>query len=180
MKLFTRVSPNPDSLSFLLIFFSFQPPCRALYCTTVGRLNEQFPPEKRGETFKINTLMKVVERFVWSRNADEDVMQGKLKYQDLYTKLSAALVIWEDEVRRSGRDPEQVDDTRIAAMPGDFIGYSSKYVFANKPAPRQRILSFPNTAPRANFASRPRRDKSKIICFKCRKPGHYRSECKEQ
>ena len=34
MQLFTRVSPNPDSLSFPLSFFSFQPPCRALYCTT--------------------------------------------------------------------------------------------------------------------------------------------------
>ena len=35
MQLFTRVSPNPDSLSFLLSFFFFQPPCRALYCTTI-------------------------------------------------------------------------------------------------------------------------------------------------
>ena len=35
MQLFTRVSPNPDSLPFPLSFFSFQPPCRALYCTTV-------------------------------------------------------------------------------------------------------------------------------------------------
>ena len=34
MQLFTRVSPNPDSLSFPLSFFFFQPPCRALYCTT--------------------------------------------------------------------------------------------------------------------------------------------------
>ena len=36
MQLFTRVSPYPDSLSFPLSFFSFQPPCRALYCTTVA------------------------------------------------------------------------------------------------------------------------------------------------
>ena len=35
MQLFTRVSPNPDSLSFSLSFFFFQPPCRALYCTTM-------------------------------------------------------------------------------------------------------------------------------------------------
>ena len=34
MQLFTRVSPNPDSLSYPLSFFSFQPPCRALYCNT--------------------------------------------------------------------------------------------------------------------------------------------------
>ena len=35
MQLFTRVSPNPDSLSYPLSFFSLQPPCRALYCTTL-------------------------------------------------------------------------------------------------------------------------------------------------
>ena len=34
MQLFTRVSPNPDSLSFPPSFFFFQPPCRALYGTT--------------------------------------------------------------------------------------------------------------------------------------------------
>ena len=32
------MSPNPDSLSFPLSFFSFQPPCRALYCTTMSRV----------------------------------------------------------------------------------------------------------------------------------------------
>ena len=40
MHLFTRVSPNPDRLSYPLSFFSFQPPCRALYCTT-------YPPPER-------------------------------------------------------------------------------------------------------------------------------------
>ena len=34
MQLFTRVPPNPDSLSFPLSFLPFQPPCRAPYCTT--------------------------------------------------------------------------------------------------------------------------------------------------
>ena len=48
-----------------------------------------------------------------------------------------------NEVRRSGRDPEQVDDTRIAATPGDFIGYGSNYAFTNKLAPCQRILPLP-------------------------------------
>lgn len=57
-------------------------------------LNDQFPSEERGETFDINTVMEIVERFVWSRNAEEEAMQGKLKYQDLFTKSSAALVIW--------------------------------------------------------------------------------------
>ena len=36
MQLFTRVSPNPDSWSYPLSFFSFQPPRRALYCTTLA------------------------------------------------------------------------------------------------------------------------------------------------
>ena len=41
-------------------------------------------------------------------------MHGKLKYQDPYTKLSASPVIWEDEVRRGGNDPESSDDIRTA------------------------------------------------------------------
>ena len=40
MQLFTLVSPNPNSLSFPLSFFSFQPPCRALYCTTLATLQK--------------------------------------------------------------------------------------------------------------------------------------------
>lgn len=49
----------------------------------VSRLNDQFPKEKRGETFRIRglgdyTLMIIVHRYTWSRNAEEDVMQGKI------------------------------------------------------------------------------------------------------
>lgn len=82
----------------------------------VSHLNEQFGKEMRGETFTINNLMKIVERYVWSRHAEEECMQGKSKHQDRYTKLSAALVIWDNEVRRSGQDPEQADDSRSAEV----------------------------------------------------------------
>ena len=40
----------------------------------VSLLNDQFPKEKRGDVFKINTLMKIVDRYVWSRSAEEGVM----------------------------------------------------------------------------------------------------------
>ena len=54
MQLFTRVSANPDSLSYPRSFLSFQPPCRALYSTTVSYLRvfgslawHQIPKERR-------------------------------------------------------------------------------------------------------------------------------------
>ena len=45
MQLFTRVPPNPDSLSFPLSFLPFQPPCRAPYCTTPQK--QQKPNQER-------------------------------------------------------------------------------------------------------------------------------------
>lgn len=72
----------------------------------VSRLKEQFQKEKSGEIFKINTLMEIVNRYVWCPSAEEVVWQGKLKSQGLYIKPSASFAISENEVWGSGRDPK--------------------------------------------------------------------------
>lgn len=82
----------------------------------VAHLNEQFPNVKRGNAFKTQTLMKIAERYEWSRSAEEEVVQDKLSYDTLYTKLSATIVIWENELSRQGRHPEQADDKRNSSM----------------------------------------------------------------
>ena len=43
----------------------------------VSPLNGQFQKVKRGDAFKRQNLMKIVERYEWSRTAEEDVMQEK-------------------------------------------------------------------------------------------------------
>lgn len=44
----------------------------------VSRLNAQFPKLKRGPVFRTQTLMKIVEKYEWSRTSEEEVMQDKL------------------------------------------------------------------------------------------------------
>jgi hypothetical protein len=78
----------------------------------VARLNEQFPKVKRGDQFRTQTLMRIFEKYEWSRTAEEGVMQDALSYDALYTKLSASLVIWEHQITRSGGDPDLADDRR--------------------------------------------------------------------
>ena len=140
----------------------------------VARLNEQFPRVKRGPVFRTQTLMKIVDKYEWSRTSEEEVMQDKIDYDELYTKLSGSLVIWESEVKRSGRDPDAVDDRRSASKSSPaFIGYGAQYAnpvtskrSQNKPSPRPRYSRgpsaqrsatrnpSPNTAPPRTRSSR--------------------------
>ena len=54
--------------------------------------NQQFPKDKIGETFKVGTLMRIVENYEWSPHSEEEVMRGAISYDELYTKFSASLV----------------------------------------------------------------------------------------
>jgi hypothetical protein len=94
----------------------------------VARLNEQFPKVKRGEQFRTQTLMKIVERYEWSRTAEEEVMQDTLTFDSLYTKLLDSIFIWENEVLRSGHDPDLADDSRKPVGTATyFAGYGAQY-----------------------------------------------------
>lgn len=46
---------------------------------------------------KIDTLMKIVEKYKRSSTAEEEVRQEQLTFDELCTKLTAFLVIWENE-----------------------------------------------------------------------------------
>lgn len=73
-------------------------------------MNEQFPKVKRGAAFKTQKFMKIVDKYEWSRTAEEEIMQEKLSYDSLYTKLSASIVMWENEIVRSGMNVDTADD----------------------------------------------------------------------
>jgi hypothetical protein len=159
----------------------------------VARLNEQFPKVKRGEQFRTQTLMKIVERYEWSRTAAEEVMQDTLNFDSLYTKISASIVIWENEVLRSGHDPDLADDRRKPVWTAtSFVGYVAQYanpVQRRLPAalsmasPRyhhRRQTSTQNSFAPSRFQKRDNRDnrsKNETHCFKCGQQGHWRAEC---
>ena len=55
-------------------------------------------------------------------------MQDALKYDEVYTKLSAFLVIWELK-SRSGKDPETTDDRRASMQNKSFMEYGAQYAY---------------------------------------------------
>jgi hypothetical protein len=71
---------------------------------------KKFPEVKRGDQFRTQTLMRIVEKFKWSRKSEEEVLQEALSYDALYIKLPASLLIWEHQIKLSGGDPDLADD----------------------------------------------------------------------
>lgn len=157
----------------------------------VARLNEQFPKVKRGNAFKTQTLMKIVERYEWSRTAEEEVMQDSLTYDNLYTKLSASIVIWENELTRQGRNPEEADDRRvISPSPPALIHFGEQYAtnmprrsrFSRQNFRNPTSPSYGNNRNKGVIAPRghnPRlqRTRSDSTCFRCGRTGHWRAQC---
>ena len=95
--------------------------------------------------------MKSVEKYKWPRSAEGKVMQEALRYDPLYTQLSASIVISENGVRRMGQDPDAADDRRKSqSSTSSFIGFGAQYanpvVSGNScPSPRrQNSSSRPN------------------------------------
>lgn len=149
----------------------------------VSRLNDQFPVEKRGNIFKAQTLMKIAERYEWSRSTEEEMMRNAISYDELYTRLSASLVVWENNVSRSGQDPSSADDTRRSVLASSFIGFGSQYAVAPRrnPANQQRAIRDPSKTPsqyRQHNYNQPVPEKAaRVQCFRCKEYGHFRSEC---
>lgn len=162
----------------------------------VTRLNQQFPKVERGNEFNVQTLMKIVEKYEWSRFVEEEVMQEKLNYESLYTKLSASLVVWENDVARQGLDPDKADYRRSRTNNGSFFtGYGEQYVFpisnSTLPPSRTTINDYSSrlVASKGNVMKngsnnrridQPFNFKTEIEidskCFRCGRPGHWRSE----
>lgn len=122
----------------------------------VSRLNQKFLKVKRGDEFRTQTLMKVVEKYEWSKTAEEDVMQDKIGYDALYTKLSGGVVIWENKVKRSGRDPDTTDDRRTSiGSSGTFVGYGAQYANPVAATRRPTKSTASSSARRAGYGRQP-------------------------
>ena len=136
----------------------------------VARLNQQLPKEKRGEPFKVQTLMRIVEKYEWSRHSEEEVMRDAISYDELYTKFSVSLVVWEREISRAGQNPDTADDTRERKISTSFIGYGSHYAYPRNSTPRGRP-SASYRSPSTRFRSSSGNRRENVRCFKCKSLG---------
>ena len=91
----------------------------------VARLSPQFPKEKR-RNFQSSDVNENCGEYEWSRHSEEEFMRDATSYDELYTKLSASLVVWEREVSRSGQNPDTADDTRHRKVSTASIRYGSQ------------------------------------------------------
>lgn len=72
-----------------------------------------FSQNKHGDAFKTQTLMKILEVYKWPCTDGEEIMQNKLSYDNLYTTLSASILILENEMKRKASLLNELSDSRI-------------------------------------------------------------------
>ena len=142
----------------------------------VDRLNSQVTRNKRGDTFKSEQLMKIVENRVWSQEAKKKLLQGNIKFAELYSELSASALLWEEKTRKLGADPENTSDLSVADPPApraSSIFYGARYANSSP--------SYKNRSQRKFIPKPVRQHKSKESskCFRCGKYGHYAFECSD-
>lgn len=54
-------------------------------------------------------------------------MKEAITYKQLYTNLSVSPVIWENQITRSGKDPDSADGHRNASSNFRFVAYGEHY-----------------------------------------------------
>ena len=103
-------------------------------------------------------------------------MQNSINYERLYTKLSAALVVWENKICKSSQNSEQKEGRRVKILaPTPFIGYGSTY--ANNP---KQLWNRRKTFKRSQSTEKSKGrsvDRSNVQCFGSKRFGHFLSEC---
>lgn len=108
----------------------------------VSRLNEQYPQVKHGAAFRTQSLKKIVKRYIWSHTTEEEVMQDKLTYDSLCTKLSAPIVTWENSVRNQGQNRETTNNTALPHVLHHRFGLGEKISMLQHSAILLAVLQF--------------------------------------
>lgn len=120
-------------------------------------------------------------------------MQDKLSYDNLYTKLSAAIVIWQEEITRKGRNPEGSEDRRIISSPHPrLINFGEQYAHNMRrnprfvpSSPRHRMTQQTDSIQKESRSyggskfrgSRPQQLPKNFQCFQCGRTSHWRAQC---
>ena len=120
--------------------------------------------------------MKIVENRVWSQEAKKKLLQGNIKFADIYIEFSASALLWEEKTRKLGADTENKNDLSVADPPApraSSIFYGARYT-SSSPSYKNRM--------QRKFIPKPfKKSASKEIskCFRCGKYGHYAFECSD-
>ena len=133
----------------------------------IDRLNPQGTKSKRGEVFKTEQLLHVVDNFEWAQNAKKRTLGENLSFAQIYSELSSSALLWEESQRKKGLDTSITSDHSHFADHMTSIHYGARY--ANPHHKRHTRNS--------NFKNR---NKSEVTCYRCYKKGHYAFNCREQ
>jgi len=111
----------------------------------VDRLNSQIPRNKRGDTFKSEQLMSVVENRIWAQEGKKKLRQGIITFSQLYSEISASALIWEESTRKRGMDPDVTTDLQDGLRSKDLVAatlhYGARYANSAKPSNYQSAHS---------------------------------------
>lgn len=139
----------------------------------VDRLNPQITPSKRGDNFKSDQLLHIVQDRVWAQEARKKLLQNNISFAQLYSELSASALLWEQTTRNQGLNPADHPDL----IPGTGK-YSTAHVHFGARYARGNMHR--NRVNRSTTQSRTPTDKSKQSCYRCGKLGHYAFECHDK
>ena len=68
----------------------------------VDRLNAQGSRTRRGDTFKADQLLKIVDNLSWAKDTKKKAPRENLSFSQKYSEIASAALLWEGGKRKQG------------------------------------------------------------------------------
>ena len=132
----------------------------------VDRLNAQGSKSKRGDIFKAEQLLHIVDNLIWAQDTKKKALSENLSFSQIYSELSSAALLWEESQRKLGINPSSQEDSIFSKNSSKNIYFGERY-------------AVPKFKRKTNRKQSGNRDLSNITCFRCNKRGHIAARCTE-
>ena len=132
----------------------------------VDRLNALGSKSKRGDIFKAEQLLHIVNNLVWAQDAKKKALSENLSFSQIYSEQSSAALLWEESQRKLGINPSSQEDSIFRKNASASVYFGVKY-------------AVPKFKRRENRKFSGNRDLSNLKCFRCNKRGHIAARCTE-